>query len=206
MPATADDRRAAVILLLLAAAGLLVRLLLAPGTPAGSVGYRPIDRERPRQDSVAAAAGRLARPLGRRERIDLDRAPAAELARLPRVGPALAARIVAHREAHGPFGSLEGLDRVPGVGPALLESVRPHAAFSSRIGARQVQQQPRVVTLNTATAEDLAHLPAIGPARARAIVEDRRRRGPYGSLEDLLRVPGIGAKTIERLRGRVRVP
>ena len=207
MPATSDDRKAAVIMLALAAAGLVVRVLLAPGEPAGAVGYRPVSQDRPTRDSVAAVASRLARPLARGERIDLDRAPAVELARLPRVGPALAARIVAHREVHGPLGSLEALDGVPGVGPALLEAVRPHAAFSSgRAGSRQVQQQARVVTLNTATAEDLAHLPAIGPTRARAIVEDRRRRGPYARLEDLLRVPGIGAKTIERLRGRVRVP
>jgi len=207
MSTTTDDRRAAFILLALAAAGLLVRVLLGPGASAGEIGYRAAPQNRPSRDSVAAAAGRLARPLQRGERIDLDRAPAAELARLPRVGPALAARIVAHRDAHGPFGSLAGLDRVPGVGPALIEAVRPHAAFSSgRSEAGQVPQPPRVVTLNTATAEDLTHLPAIGPARARAIVEDRRRRGPFGRLEDLLRVPGIGAKTIERLRGRVSVP
>lgn len=62
--------------------------------------------------------------------MDLDRASARELERLPGIGPGLAARIVADREAHGSFGGLAGFDRVPGVGPALLGRVAPHAAFS----------------------------------------------------------------------------
>jgi competence protein ComEA len=42
----------------------------------------------------------------------------------------------------------------------------------------------------------LATLPGIGPSKAAAIIENR----PYASVDDLERVPGIGAKTIERLR------
>jgi competence protein ComEA len=62
--------------------------------------------------------------------VDPDRASAAELERLPGVGPALAARIVADRERRGPFGSLAGLDRVSGIGPHLLERLGPAVTFS----------------------------------------------------------------------------
>lgn len=58
-------------------------------------------------------------------RIDLNAAPAAELEALPGIGAALAARIVAHREAHGRFGSVAELERVPGVGQKLVEQLRP---------------------------------------------------------------------------------
>lgn len=223
------DKRAAAVLLLLAAAGLLVRFWgLGAGAP-GAVAYRAAGGGDSR-DSVAARSLRLARPLGRGEKVDLDRAPAEELARLPRIGPALSARIVADREAKGPFGSLEELDRVPGIGPSTLEALRPHAAFSGRPEPRSVLLAPapaasaapaappasaaggsggrrqQKVSLNTASEADLAHLPGIGPTRARAIVADRKANGPYRSLEDLRRVPGIGAGTLERLRGRVIVP
>ena len=57
-------------------------------------------------------------------RVDLNRADADELASLPRIGPALARRIVADREANGPFRSLEDLDRVRGVGPGVLAAIR----------------------------------------------------------------------------------
>lgn len=62
--------------------------------------------------------------------VDLDRAGAAEIERLPRIGPVLARRIVADRDSLGPFGSLEGFGRVKGVGPALLRTVGPHVTFS----------------------------------------------------------------------------
>ena len=62
--------------------------------------------------------------------IDVDRASAAELEALPRVGPALAGRIVEDREADGPFGSLEGLQRVRGIGPAMARGLAGHVTFS----------------------------------------------------------------------------
>jgi competence ComEA-like helix-hairpin-helix protein len=124
--------------------------------------------------------------------------------RLPRIGPALAARIVQDREANGSFGSLDALDRVPGIGPAVLGAIGRHVVFSGL--ERRSRGTTVKVSLNTASVEDPVQLPGIGPVLARAIVDDRRRRGRFGSLEDLERVPGIGAITVERLRGRVRVP
>ena len=52
-------------------------------------------------------------------RIDLNAAGAAELEALPGVGAALASRIVAHRDANGPFASAAELERVPGIGRKL---------------------------------------------------------------------------------------
>lgn len=58
-------------------------------------------------------------------RLDPDRADTAEWERLPGIGPALARRIVADREAHGPFGEPDALLRVPGIGPRTLQRIRP---------------------------------------------------------------------------------
>lgn len=56
--------------------------------------------------------------------VDLNRATAAELEKLPGIGPALAARIVAWRETHGPFKTVEDLLAIPGIGPKTLEGLR----------------------------------------------------------------------------------
>jgi competence protein ComEA len=202
---TPDDRRAALVLLAIAALGLGVRVVTSPpeGAP-GAVLYGAGAEARPEADSVAARAARLARPLGPNERIDVDAASAEELTRLPRIGPALAGRIVDDRERRGPFGSLDGLDRVMGVGPGLLETVARHATFSGAPRTEEVRSG--VISLNRATAAELETLPGIGPAKARAIVEDRARNGPFIRVEDLARVPGIGPATVRRLRERVRVP
>lgn len=57
---------------------------------------------------------------------NVNTAPALELAQVPGLGPTTAARIVEHREAHGPFASLEAILDVPGIGPATLEQMRPY--------------------------------------------------------------------------------
>jgi competence protein ComEA len=53
--------------------------------------------------------------------------------------------------------------------------------------------------VNRDAEEDLTALPGIGEAKARRIVESRERDGPFRTLEDLTRVEGIGARTVERL-------
>ena len=58
--------------------------------------------------------------------VDVNSAPVEELAQLPGLGPALAARIVEHRRVHGPFAAATGLLAVPGIGPATLERMTPH--------------------------------------------------------------------------------
>ena len=57
---------------------------------------------------------------------NVNTAPAVELAQVPGLGPATAARIIEHREARGPFSSIEALLDVPGIGPATLEQMRPY--------------------------------------------------------------------------------
>lgn len=56
------------------------------------------------------------------------------------------------------------------------------------------------VDVNAATAAELMLLPGIGPALAGRIIADRRENGPFGSVDDLDRVSGIGVRTVERLR------
>jgi competence ComEA-like helix-hairpin-helix protein len=132
-----DDRRAALVFSVLALAGAGVRWTLAPpsGAPPGDVRIAAFADSPPRPglQQIARQAERLARPLLPGERIDLDRADVTEITRLPRIGPALAQRIVAWRGVHGPFGSLARLDSVPGVGPKLLEALRPFVTFSGSV-------------------------------------------------------------------------
>jgi len=63
-------------------------------------------------------------------RLDLNKASVADLQSLPRIGPALAQRIVADREANGPFASLEDLSRVSGIGERTIQMIGPHVIVS----------------------------------------------------------------------------
>lgn len=57
-------------------------------------------------------------------RININIAPPSELQRLPGIGPALAARIVAYREAWGRFSTVEDIMEVSGIGPRTFENIR----------------------------------------------------------------------------------
>ena len=61
------------------------------------------------------------------------------------------------------------------------------------------------LNVNTAGAAALEELPGIGPALAAAIVEHRRRFGPFASVDELTEVSGIGSVKLEQLRPRVTV-
>ena len=56
--------------------------------------------------------------------VDINSADAETLQQLPGIGPALAQRIIAHREEVGPFGSVDELDDVSGIGPVLMGELR----------------------------------------------------------------------------------
>ncbi len=218
------ERRSLLMLLVLALAGQGVRWWLnRPDQAPGEIqllASLPAGSPTAHRDSALA----LARPLEPGERIDADRAAAPELARLPRIGLALAKSIVADREAHGPFGSLEGLDRVPGIGPGLIVAIRDKVAFSggaagSRTSGAAIPPNPGAsgpapsaprppgpttpLNLNTATTSELDALPGIGPARARSIIEFRERHGSFSRVDDLGRVPGLGPAAVAKLRGKL---
>ena len=61
------------------------------------------------------------------------------------------------------------------------------------------------IDVNTATWVEWAQLPGIGETRARRIVEDRERNGPFLSIRDVQRVKGIGPKTIAKMRPGLRI-
>jgi competence protein ComEA len=60
--------------------------------------------------------------------------------------------------------------------------------------------RPGALELDRATAPEWERLPGIGPSLAARIVADRAERGPFRSPEGLLRVRGIGPRTLERIR------
>lgn len=83
-----------------------------------------------REDSALRARQEEAdRPLGQAEKVDPNRADADGLQRLPGVGAATAAAIIAARDTGGPFRSADDLLRVRGIGPAKLAAMRAHLSL-----------------------------------------------------------------------------
>jgi len=63
--------------------------------------------------------------------ININTASATQLETLDGIGPVLAARIVAYRDEHGPFKSVDQLDDISGIGPKRQAPMRPRCAVDS---------------------------------------------------------------------------
>ncbi|MGE0442695.1 MAG: ComEA family DNA-binding protein [Gemmatimonadales bacterium] len=234
---TPRERRALGALVAVALLGHAVRIfVLSPATPPGALvlgpGLVPADPA-----LHLAQSARLARPIAEGEWVDLNRATAAEIARLPRVGPRLAKALVRTRDSTGGFASLAEVDQVPGVGPALLAAIgsRVRLGDTDQVRRRRPDRRglaverrppeppnvvvrrggdpaprpvsrPGPIRLNSATQRELERLPGIGPTRAKAIVAYRQSNGPFASVSDLEKVPGLSPRLVRQLAPQVAVP
>lgn len=66
-------------------------------------------------------------------------------------------------------------------------------------------EEAGLVDINTATVEQLMTLDGIGESYAKRIIEFREKNGPLKTPEDLLKIKGIGEKTLETNKGRILV-
>ena len=92
--------------------------------------------------------------------------------------------------------------RVPHVADAaapLLSNPAPPAPTPLPAGATPAPAG--LININTATLAELDTLPGVGPSTAQRILDGR----PYGKIEDLMRVKGIGQATFDKLKDHITV-
>lgn len=74
---------------------------------------------------------------------------------------------------------------------------------SAAEGAPKTNAAVAKINVNTANLKELQRLPDIGKVTAERIIEYRTTIKPFAVPEDLLKVKGIGKKTLEKIRGQV---
>ena len=84
--------------------------------------YVPCQGEADRPPPVSGGASGGGGTAG--GRVNINTATATELEVLPRIGPAMAQRIVDYRAANGPFAAIEDIQNVPGIGSATFEGLK----------------------------------------------------------------------------------
>jgi competence protein ComEA len=85
----------------------------------------------------------------------------------------------------------------PPPAPAPVASVpppaKPNVTAAVAAAAETIPPAPRIISLNSATKEQLESLPEVGPELAQRILYYRHEHGGFRSIEDLTKVDGIGA-------------
>ena len=102
-----------------------------------------------------------------------------------------------------------GLTGLAALGVLAWQGRRPPLAIlgapTANTAARwdRALDAARRLDVNTAGAEALERLPQVGPSLAQRIIEERRLHGRFRAPEELMRVKGIGPKTVDALREHV---
>lgn len=77
------------------------------------------------RSGTAAPTKAVGSPANRTSAVNINRADRQALETLPRIGPAMARRIIEYRQRHGPFRKKEEIMRVRGIGPKTFEKLKP---------------------------------------------------------------------------------
>jgi competence protein ComEA len=106
-----------------------------------------------------------------------------------------------------PKADLNGLNLASPVtdGMQVLVPTRARAAPPAATSLPGATPTPAPVNINSADQLTLETIPGIGPVTATAILEYRERVGPFGSIDELIEVSGIGPATLEAMRPYVTV-
>ncbi|MFC5222372.1 ComEA family DNA-binding protein [Bifidobacterium leontopitheci] len=96
-------------------------------------------------------------------------------------------------------------DGTAGVGTRENAATGDGSATAGGAATQDGAQDSSLIDLNSATAAQLDTIPGVGPATAQRILDHRRRIGRFTSVDQLLDVSGIGARTLEKIRPWVRV-
>ncbi len=148
--------------------------------------------------------------------IDLNTASLQELEKLVNIGPVIAQRIIDQRKKT-PFFSVDDLIKVKGIGKKILTKIKNqgcayvyirsnHVTFYPSTGGSGNTKQssnnnqclPKSIEINSASQEELLKIIGVGQTIAQRIINNR----PYSSLDDLIKVKGIGEKKIEKIKNQ----
>ncbi|XP_055691974.1 endonuclease/exonuclease/phosphatase family domain-containing protein 1-like [Lutzomyia longipalpis] len=176
---------------------------------------------RRKKHKVPLSAAFAAPHMGSLEALNINTATVEQLMTLPGVNRRIAQCIVDHRAAiGGQFQRIDDLALVPGMGAVKLEQIRPEICVKRRPGGSlqgsslssrtpsmesllsepSLTFRPGLLNVNTATVFQLQQVSGLNQELAANVVEYRKRKGPFKSLDDMARVKGLSPARLGAIR------
>jgi len=92
-----------------------------------------------------------------------------------------------------------------GIAVSAAAASAQNKATTPRAAATVTATATAPVNLNTATAEQLATIPGVGPRMAERIIDYRQKNGGFKKVEDLMNVSGVGEKSFLKMKPLITV-
>ncbi|XP_059061819.1 endonuclease/exonuclease/phosphatase family domain-containing protein 1-like [Achroia grisella] len=135
------------------------------------------------------------------EQMNVNTATEEQLMTLPDVNRQLAQEIVRHRKMIGGFKKVDDLALVSGLGAERLELLRPEICVKKQLSRAsscthsldsiRLPGESRLCSVNSSTVFQLQCVPGLNQELAANIVDYRNKKGPFKSLDDLIKVRGV---------------
>ena len=129
---------------------------------------------------------------GKIQVLEINTADSVSLVKLYRIGPKLAAKIIAYREKLGGFLNLHQLTEIYGFDEDILYDLQDKITVDSSKAKR--------INLNTISEEELKNHPYFKYKLARVITNYRNQHGKYNSYNDLLKIKIINDSILDRIK------
>jgi comEA protein len=122
---------------------------------------------------------------------------------LPEISKDSKASSISFRQKGNPISSIHEnpLLKIPPFGPSPSFDTESQ----DEVQGRRPKAEKKKIDLNSASASQLELLPQIGPVLSQRIINYRETKGQFQKIEDLLKVPGIGPKTFEKIKDLITV-
>ncbi|XP_026746632.1 endonuclease/exonuclease/phosphatase family domain-containing protein 1-like isoform X1 [Trichoplusia ni] len=137
------------------------------------------------------------------ELMNVNTATEEQLMTLPGVNRQLAREIVRHRQMIGRFKRVDDLALVSGIGAEKLELLRPEictnirkqvsraSSLTQSLDSVRIQSETKLCSVNSSSVFQLQCVPGLNQEIAANIVDYRNKKGPFKSLDDLIKVRGM---------------
>lgn len=133
----------------------------------------------------------VGKKANRQQLIELNAADSQQLERLPRIGPAMARRIIAYRIRLGGFIEIGQLREVWGIQDSVFEAIQSYFT----VDAKKIT----LIDINTESLEALRLHPYFGYRTAQALIAYRNQHGNFNSLEEIQQIISIDEKIYRKI-------
>ncbi len=134
--------------------------------------------------------------------ININTADEFTLETLPEIGETLAKKIVEKRTEMNGFRDIYDLTNVDGISRTVVTYISNLITIDETETVEETKNT-NLININTASLDELMTIDGLDKGKARLIVEDREKNGPYKSTRDIVRVNGIGNKTYLKIKDKI---